>query len=441
MSETPLNTKKILSRDPYKGTRDFYPEDYARLNWLFTKMRKTCQSYGYVEYGASPLEATELYAAKSGEEIVNEQTYSFIDRGGRNVTLRPEMTPTVARMVAKRRRELPFPLRWFSIPNLFRYEQPQKGRLREHFQLNVDLFGVKGIEGETEVITLGASLLKNLGATPHDFKILISNRSFFNALTTHLGLEERVAQKLGKLIDRKAKISPEDFRGTLSELVPNDFAIVRETLNSSSINECQKLWSGAPTVLVALSDVENLLTNLSEAGVENAVFDPTLMRGFDYYTGIVFEFFDTNKANSRSLFGGGRYDELLDIFDEEKVPAIGFGMGDVTAIDFLEAHDLLVDLPSTTEIYITNPGDVASTALQKLAENLREKGLTVAIDYTTKSVGDQLKNAAKQAIPFGILFKDNVLLIRALATREEISCGALERCDYTKLLKFVHPLL
>src|SRR4051812_4163166 len=168
------DTSKSLSTEPYKGVRDFYPEDMFIENYIFDIMRKTVEQFGYMEYGASILEPTELYKAKSGDEIVNEQTYSFKDRGDRDVTLRPEMTPTVTRMVAARKKELSFPLRWYSIPNLFRYEKPQRGRLREHFQLNVDLFGVDNANAEVEVISLASSIMKNFGAKSESFSIKIN---------------------------------------------------------------------------------------------------------------------------------------------------------------------------------------------------------------------------------------------------------------------------
>ncbi|HLP44136.1 MAG TPA: ATP phosphoribosyltransferase regulatory subunit, partial [Candidatus Nanoarchaeia archaeon] len=169
-----------LETTPYKGVRDFYPQEMFLEKYLFSAMRFTAENFGYVEYGASPLEPADLYRAKTGQEIVNEQTYTFIDRGDREVTLRPEMTPTVARMIAAKRRELAFPLRWYSIPNLFRYEQPQKGRLREHYQLNVDLFGVDNERADIEIISVAYQLLKNLGAEDKDFEIQVSDRGLLN---------------------------------------------------------------------------------------------------------------------------------------------------------------------------------------------------------------------------------------------------------------------
>jgi histidyl-tRNA synthetase len=257
-----------LDTAPYKGVRDFYPEDMAIQNYIFDIWKKVAKEAEYEEYSASLLEPTEIYTEKSGSEIVNEQTFTFMDRGGRSVTLRPEMTPTLARMVAARRRNLKFPLRWFSIPNLFRYERPQRGRKREHWQLNCDLLGVSGIEGDLEVIKLADAIMKEFGAKTEDYEIRL-----------------------------------------------NTYAESRDGLNE-------------------------VMERLSGEGITNTRIDDTLVRGQSYYTGVVFEIFDTDTENSRSICGGGRYDNLLEIFDVEPLPIAGFGMGDITIKDFLETHKL-----------------------------------------------------------------------------------------------------
>ena len=248
-----------LGTDPYKGVQDFYPEDMAVQKYIFSVWRKVSEKFGYEEYNASPLELAEIYKEKSGDEIVNEQMFTFIDRGEREVALRPEMTPTLARMVAARRKTLKFPLRWYSIPNLFRYERPQKGRRREHWQLNADLLGIPGIEGDREILSLAITVMREFGAKDEDFEIRINNSNI------------------------------EDFK----DVAPN------------------------------------------------LVYDETLARGQAYYTGMVFEIFDTNPENNRSVAGGGRYDNLLELFDAEPISAVGFGMGDIMLREFLDTHKLL----------------------------------------------------------------------------------------------------
>ncbi|MDP3996318.1 MAG: ATP phosphoribosyltransferase regulatory subunit [bacterium] len=305
-----------LSTDCYKGVRDFYPEDMATQNYIFGVWKKVAEKFGYVEYGASILEPTELYEAKSGDEIVGEQTYNFTDRGDRRVTLRPEMTPTLARMVAARRKSLKFPLRWFSIPNLFRYERPQRGRRREHWQLNCDLLGMAGLEAEVEIISLAHAIMKEFGATESDFVIKIGSRNILtDELVKHGVTDEESQRKITRLIDKKGKMEEEKRTEELRKL-GMDFEIAE----SEDMTKLKKL--------------------LKEKNVLNTEFDPNIARGFDYYTGMVFEVFDTHPDNNRSLFGGGRYDNLLEIFGEEPVPAVGFGMGDITIRDFLETHKL-----------------------------------------------------------------------------------------------------
>ena len=396
------NTQK-LNTEPYKGTRDFYPEDMALQKYIFSTMRNVAEKYGYVEYDASILEETAIYHAKSGSEIVNEQTYSFTDRGGRDVTIRPEMTPTVARMIARKRQELPLPLRWYSIPNLFRYERPQRGRLREHWQLNVDLFGIDNIEADAEIITVAYEVMKAFGAKDENFVIRLNSRKLMNYLVNeYFGLNEDEGYQLSKLIDRKNKTSEEDFIAQAEELLGTRVKELTDFL------ACRKLSdiTNELTENEGVKDLEKLQELLDAKGIKNYIFDPSLMRGFDYYTGMVFEVFDTNPINSRSLFGGGRYDDLVGIFGVEKVPGVGFGMGDVTIADYMETYDLLPKYQSPTQLYICCLDEKASKFADEVANYLREKDINVAVDYTNRKVGAQIKTAEKQNIPFIICIGD-----------------------------------
>jgi histidyl-tRNA synthetase len=388
-----------LSTEPYKGTRDFFPEDMQVQKYIFGVMRGVAESYGYVEYDASILEDIAIYRAKTGDEIVNEQTYTFTDRGGREVTIRPEMTPTVARMVARRRHELPFPLRWYSIPNLFRYERPQRGRLREHWQLNVDVFGIDSIQADAEIIAISHSIMKAFGAKDENFQIKVNNRKLTNfVLREHLKLDEERAQKISKLIDRKAKMKPEEFSAEATSLLGKQTEQLMEFLNAPSIKDLSTMFPNNP----AIEELSELLKIFADKKITNAVFDPTLMRGFDYYTGIIFEVFDTGKENSRSLFGGGHYDDLVSMFDVDKVGGVGFGMGDVTIRDYLETYNLLPEYQPTTQLYICRTDKNFDTFASELADELRQQGIRVAVDYTDRKLAAQLKTADKQNIPFVI---------------------------------------
>jgi histidyl-tRNA synthetase len=418
-------SKNTLSTESYKGVRDFYPEDQYIQNHIANIWKKSVQAFGYEEYNASVIEPAELYKAKSGEEIINEQTYTFTDRGDREVTLRPEMTPTVARMVAGKRRELAFPLRWYSIPNLFRYEKPQRGRLREHWQLNVDIFGVDSIEAEVEIISIASTIMRNFDIEESNYEIRINSRKIINYMLYELfGFNEETGHKLGKLIDRKDKMKAEEFESSVEALAGEHTKKFITLLNSKNFEEFLNVL-GADDKHEAIAPVKELLARLDNLGIGNAVFDQTLMRGFDYYTGIVFEVFDKHPDNRRALFGGGRYDDLLSLFGNDKVSAVGFGMGDVTMRDTLETYDLLPTYKTTSEIYLilTNT-DIAPYA-QELAQKLRGEGAKVSLDYSFRKIQDQLKTADKIGIPFVVVIgedevKTGKFKIKHLGTGKEV---------------------
>lgn len=381
---------KKLPTEPYKGVRDFYPEDYATLKYIFDTWRTVAQKVGYVEYEASILEPSELYRAKGveNEEMVSEQTYTFLDRGEREVTLRPEMTPTVARMVAGRRRELGYPLRYYSIPNCFRYERTQRGRLREFWQLNVDIFGSRSVAADAEILAVAYGMVMAFGATESDFVVRVGSRSYINGAIKELGLGEEDTKKVFALLDRRAKMPREEFLHALSQL---------------SIPESKLLPEEPPT------DVALMLAQFKDAGIGNIVWAPEIVRGFAYYTGMVFEVFDTHADNNRAIMGGGRYDNLTALFDDEPLPGVGFAIGDVTMRDFLEVRGLLPAYVSPTKLYIATPSPELAYQVQTFAGELRRAGITVAVDFGEKKLGDQIKTASKHKIPWLIVIGENEL--------------------------------
>jgi len=395
---TPMST---LSSQPYKGTRDFYPAEKRVQNYIFSNWKQIAISFGYEEYGAPLLEPLEVYAAKSGQELANEQTYAFSDRGERTVAIRPEMTPSISRMVAARRQEMAYPARLFSIANFMRYERPQRGREREFWQLNVDIFGVDGALPEAEIITMGATFMKRFGATDDMFVIKINNRKVINyMMSEYLGLDAVQSQLMIKLFDRKNKISNEDFRDQAIEIFGDDKA-------PGGLSKIAKLLSAKTMAELpdsireneAVKEVQQLFKLLERSGVKNATFDITLMRGLDYYTGTVFEFFDTDPENNRSLFGGGRYDGLVGLFGAEPISAVGMAPGYTMTELFLQTHNLLPKLPSTTEVYMVVLGDALEGGM-KLADELRSEGVMVEVDITGRKLDKQLKTAVKKEIPF-----------------------------------------
>lgn len=375
-----------ISTEPYKGVRDFYPEDQFILSYIFEHMARVCELFGYEEYGASVLEPSELYRGKTSEEIVNEQTYTFADRGDREVTLRPEMTPTLARMIAGRAREIPLPSRWYSIANIFRYERPQRGRLREHWQLNADIVGVPGIEADTEVIAVAHAVMRSLGADERNFEIRVSDRRIIDSIYDSVGISKDMRAPLTRLLDGREK-NP-NFKKQLS-------SVVKDEKNADQFLELIERTTST-------AYLEELRTQLEHMGVRNMAVDTKIMRGFDYYTGMVFEVYDTNENNRRSLFGGGRYDNLLSIFGGESIPAVGFGMGDVTARDFLETHDLLPPYAPATELMLCVVESSALPHAIRLAQDLRRDDVTVAVNFSGKRIGDQVRQADKMKVPFVI---------------------------------------
>lgn len=390
-----------LSTQPYKGARDYYPEDMRVRNYIFNTWRKVVESYGYEEYDTPLLEPLDLYAAKTGQEIVNEQTYQFVDRGGRNVAIRPEMTPSVSRLVAGRRQEMAYPARLYNIGNYMRYERPQKGREREFWQLNSDIFGVSSLDADVEVISQANDIMKAFGATDKMYQIKINSRKLINVMMAeYLELDVVQSQLMIKLFDRKDKISHEEFKEQASAIFDEDklhggLKKIAHLLGAHTMGELPRELLDTQ----AVKEVRALFTLLRERGIENAIFDISLMRGFDYYTDIVFEIYDTHPENNRSLFGGGRYDGLVGLFGVEPISTVGYAIGGTTFQDFLESHNLLPKFGSTTDVYMIVLGDALKGA-QKLARDLREEGVKVAVDITGRKLDRQIKSAVKMKIPF-----------------------------------------
>lgn len=425
--------KDKLSTSSYKGVRDFFPEDCFIQDYIFNTWKQVAESWGYSHYNASILEPLELYKAKTSEEIVNEQIYNFIDRGEREVALRPEMTPTVARMIAQKQNEIPMPARWYSIPNVFRYEKPQRGRLREHWQLNVDIFGSNSVFADAEIINIASDIMKKFGAKTEDFEIRINSRSIMNEVYERLGIDPETSKVVSRIIDKKDKISSDLFREALEKEVKEKADQLISIIDSK---EGVFELLGNTESANRLNEVLNIL---DKQGVTNIVFSPSLTRGFDYYTDIIFEVFDTNPENSRSLFGGGRYDNLLEMFGTHKIAAIGFGMGDVTIRDFLETHNLLPKYSSSTHVSIVVVNDTPLQDVYKLAEEIRNQGINIAIDISGRKMGDQIslseKRNIKLILPVGTQeLNSNNFVLRRLSDRVEKNASRSELAEAVREL-------
>ena len=419
-----------LNSQPYKGTRDFYPADKRVQNYIFNVWREVAERFGYEEYSTPLIEPIELYAAKSGQEIVNEQTYQFTDRGGRNVAIRPEMTPSISRMVAAQRQELGYPARLYSIAQFMRYERPQHGREREFWQLNLDMFGVDGATADAEIIIISDAIMRSFGATNKMYTIRINNRRLINyMMADYLGLDVIQSELMIKLFDRKNKITPEQFDEQAREIFAPDqqatgMSRIQVLLGASSMAELSpELRESEP-----VREVAQLFAQIHDAGVATAKFDISLMRGFDYYTGMVFEVFDNHPDNNRSMFGGGRYDGLVGLFGVEPIPTVGVAPGATTTENFLRAHELLPKFESTTDVYMIVLGEGTLKPAQRVAAALRAEGVKVAVDITNRKLDKQIKAAVKMRVPYMLFvgekeLSDELYRLKDVKSEDEQALG------------------
>jgi len=426
-----------LSTQNYKGTRDYFPEEKRVQNYIFNTWRKVAESFGYEEYGAPLLEPLDIYTAKSGQELAGEQTYAFEDRGGRMVAIRPEMTPSISRMVALKRQELPMPARLYSIANFMRYERPQRGRDREFWQLNVDLFGVDGSMADAEMIELAHQLVMAFGAEQEMFSVRINNRQLIDQLMKQfLELDNVATTKMMKLLDRKNKMSDEVFKAQALEVLGEQTEVgwrkVEQLLNIKSFDDLPEEFANSADVI----QIKQVMELLQQKGITNAVFDITLMRGLDYYTGLVFELFDESPDNKRSIAGGGRYDGLVGLFGVEPVATTGLGMGESTLQLFLETHKLMPEIKTSTDVYIIPIDESAEAGADKLARELRSEGVLVELDITSRKIDKQLKTAVKKGIPF-VAFVGEEELESGVYTVKNLTDSTEQKMDAVRMVTVV----
>ena len=376
------------------GFRDFYPPELAARSRIFSAWRDVARRYGFVEYDGPPLEPLELYTRKSGDEIVG-QLYTFRDKGDREVALRPEMTPTLARMVAARANALRKPIRWFSLPQLFRYERQQKGRLREHFQLNVDIIGEPDIAADAELIAVAVDVLRALGLTSADARARVSDRRLFVSLMQAMGVSDAqmptvfaVADKM----DREPRASAER-RLTEAGISSEVAGRVLETIGPASIDSLRALASQFDELQEHVERMQRLVTLLTALGVGDWItIDLSIVRGLAYYTGTVFELFDA-KGELRAICGGGRYDTLLESLGGVDLPAAGFGMGDVVLGELLRARGLLTDATEILDFWVAAADDQSLTRVMETAAMLRARGCSVEYALRQQQLSRQLKHA------------------------------------------------
>jgi len=433
-----------LSKKPYKGTRDFYPIDQRKQDYIFNKMRKVCNSFGYEHYNGPILEEVDLYKAKSGEELINDQIYSFTDRGNRFVAIRPEMTPTLARMIASKGRELTKPIRWYSIPNLMRYEKPQRGRLREHWQLNVDIFDSKSPFGIFEILNMLIYILQDFGATRDQFCILLNNRKIVDKLFKNvLKLDEETSYKTYKLIDRSKKISQEKLQKDLEVIIndQNKEKIINDYIKLNSLDELYRFLENYD-LNEANNEFKTLMKLMNDLNLSDyVVYDPCIVRGLDYYTGFVFELFDKNPENPRAICGGGEYENILKIFNEKPLPGVGFGLGDVTLADFLTTHNLLPSFEKQgCDLLITLQIDHSIEKIAQLANSLRKTDLKIIINYDQVKIKKVFPLAEKLGARFVALVGENEISnsniqIKDMSTRDQHNINITDITQIHNIIK------
>ena len=390
-------------------------------------MTATAESFAYEHYDGPLLEEVELYKAKSGEELINDQIYSFKDRGERFVAIRPEMTPTLARMVAQIHREYPKPIRWFSIPNLMRYERPQKGRLREHWQFNCDIFGAPGRLGELEILLVVKELLESYGATQEHFEILLNDRAIVDGIFNKITTDQDIQYRLYKIVDKSKKVPREALSKEVSELGLSDEAsnLFFSYLDATDFENLISILNEQGLSEIA-SDFSEFINLTKSSGLNEYIsFDPAIVRGLDYYTGIVFEVFDKHPDNRRAICGGGAYAGLLQIFNEASLPGVGFGLGDVTLKDFLITHNLMPDLSKPdNDLFLSFQNESGFLDLAPLASSLRKKGAKIFMALEPVKMKKVFKEAEKRGSNFVLIFGDQEkesgkVLIKNLETKEQ----------------------
>ena len=408
--------KNALSTQPYKGATDFYPKDMIVRNHLFNIWANTAKEFGYEEYDTPILEEAVLYRAKSGDELANTQLYNFFDKGGREVAIRPEMTPSVARIIAAKFNELQKPIRWFNIGKFYRYEKPQKGRDREFFQLNFDIFGVSEMTAEIEVFKYVGMTMKKLGAPKGSYKIYVNNRYLLDYFFDNvMNLDQSMRKATSRAIDNFPKLKQGDFELTLEDIGLNKSQI--DSLldfMSYSLDDVRKLVtkSRGADELIATFDL------VDELNLDYVEFKPSIMRGITYYTGTVFEIFDTGGENPRALGGGGRYDDLLELFGGDKLPAVGFAMGNVTMVDFMRTYNLLPEIKPETEVYCSLMDKKYYSLCSEITDTLRSEGIKVEQQLVEMPFGKQLGYADKKGFRYVIIVGEDEVAKGVVAVKD-----------------------
>jgi histidyl-tRNA synthetase len=383
-----------MSAKALPGFRDFYPQEFAERAHIVGVWREVARRYGFVEYDGPPLEPLDLYTRKSGDEIVG-QLYNFVDKGDRPVSLRPEMTPTFARMVAAKASALRKPVRWFSVPQLFRYERQQKGRLREHFQLNVDIVGEADVTADAELLAAAIDIMRAVGLKAEDVRARVSDRRLLSALLENIGVTDTQLPAAFAVVDKLEREPRDVSTKRLADAGLDEQTRTRffDYVRPMSVAQLREHFGGDSKVAEPLERIERYFGYLDSLGVrEWAELDLTIVRGLAYYTGIVFELFD-RKGEFRAICGGGRYDTLLQSLGGVDLPALGFGMGDVVLAELLRARGLMPASAARIDYWVAGDDEAGQPDVMRVAAALRARGRSVEFALRPQTLSRQLKTA------------------------------------------------
>ena len=411
----------MIDLQPVKGTRDFFPDEMRMRNWLFQVWRSVSEQAGFEEYDTCVLEHEELYIRKAGDEI-SKQLYSFEDKGGRRLSLRPEMTPSLARLVLQRTKSLLFPIKWFSMPQCFRYERMTKGRRREHFQWNADIIGQPDMVAEAEILMLLISACESMGLSAKDIRVFINDRRILNAILSQLNVKEKLHSAILVIMDKRDKVSPETLGTMLKDvgMTSSQVQHLNEYLTKTNLQKLKEELQHTE----GIDELQHLLQLMDTAGYSDYLqFDISIVRGLSYYTGAVFEINSPEKQH-RAICGGGRYDSLLSTYGGKSVPAVGFGFGDVVVLDVLRELERFPELTRKLD-YTIIPFDNEQVGIAlKIANELRSKGAIVDCNFSMKKMKKSLHEANESGAKFAILLfpeelKQEKVVIRDMQLREQ----------------------
>jgi histidyl-tRNA synthetase len=438
---------KKFSKEPLRGMKDLFPSELREINWIIENIKYIAELYSYDEFESPLLEPVEIFAAKSSDELVNEQSFIVEKKEGERLILIPELTPSLARMIARKSQELKKPIRWFSNPTCFRYERPQRGRRRMFKQFNFDILGENSLYAELEIFNIIVDIFTEFGATSEQFQIYYNNRRFIDALCKYvINLPEDRLPLVYKVLDKSDKMEESEYEKYVIDSFNNETVIhsMFKLKDASNIKDLLDSFETIPETFyesqgyIELTKFQKLI---AEAGISDyCAFSSKVVRGLDYYTGIVFEVYDTGTENSRSIFGGGRYDDLLSLYSDDKISGIGFGMGVLMLSLFLKTYDLIpVEIGKKNfndTIYLASVNNTVSAYTLDLARIIRNEDFPCIVDYRFKNLKSQLKKANELGVIISLIIgpKENKVVIRNMITEEQKSVDIKDIADEIYLI-------